>query len=89
MSKNRRLSCDWGTSNFRLYLINASTVDILAEHSTHHGIAAINTSYLNSPEENRVDHFCAYLHDQIKVIEDVHKTDLADVPIIISGMASS
>ena len=32
------ISCDWGTSNFRLRLVETKTLNVLVEHKTDQGV---------------------------------------------------
>ena len=82
------LSCDWGTSSFRLRLINVAHNAILAETTDSKGIAAVYNEWLQRgyPENNRVDFYKGILVSKIKSLADY---SLEGVPIIISGMASS
>ena len=82
------LSCDWGTSSFRLRLINLAHNSILAETTDGKGIAAVYNEWLQSghPENSRIDFYKDILLSKIKNLVDY---SLEEVPIIISGMASS
>jgi 2-dehydro-3-deoxygalactonokinase len=82
------LSCDWGTSSFRLRLINAANGSVLAETHDGKGIAAVHHEWLQSnlAENERVVFYKNILLSQLKKLTN---DSLAGVPIIISGMASS
>ena len=82
------LSCDWGTSSFRLRLINLADGSVHAETTDGKGIAAVYNEWLQSgrPENERVDFYKTILLSQIKKLKDF---SLPGLPVIISGMASS
>lgn len=82
------LSCDWGTSSFRLRLINLADSSILAEVTDGKGIAAVHYEWLQSglAENERISFYKNILLSQIVKLET---RLLEGAPIIISGMASS
>lgn len=82
------LSCDWGTSVFRLRLIDVDKCTVLAETSESWGIAALYSKWLETGLDvhARIDFYKNILLSYIKKIGQEH---LAGVPVIISGMASS
>jgi len=81
------LSCDWGTSSFRLRLIRIGDGEVLAETTEGKGIAAINNEWLNSGKaaSERVEFYQEQLASAVAAL----RTATAGLPIIISGMASS
>ena len=82
------LSCDWGTSTFRLRLVNAVKREATAELKTNDGIAEIHQQWLAAgrPEVERIDFFRRKLDDAINRLSG----DFAkNIPVILSGMASS
>lgn len=89
--KNTFLSCDWGTSAFRLRLVERETLQILAEESSKEGNAATAELWkqANQPPEQRVGFYLAIIQSHVKKLEEAVKTSLDDVPVVISGMASS
>ena len=78
------ISCDWGTSRFRLRLVDRQRQQILAEHATDEGVQNLIAPH-SEKEERR------------KLLETVLDRGLAalgvrsnlDIPVVISGMASS
>ena len=84
---NAFLSCDWGTSSFRLRLVRTGDGEVLAETRAGKGIAAINNEWLNSgkPSSERVSF---YQQQLMAAIADL-RTATSGLPVIISGMASS
>jgi 2-dehydro-3-deoxygalactonokinase len=84
-------SCDWGTSAFRLRLVNAENGKILSEIKTDQGIAVTFNSWkqLGKKENNRIIFYQGYLFEQVKKIATSFKEPGNNVPIVLSGMASS
>ena len=82
------LSCDWGTSSFRLRLISQPDLSIVAEINDDKGIAAVYNEWLQTrrPEAERVDHYKKILLSQMGRLA---VQPLPGIPLIISGMASS
>lgn len=85
------LSCDWGTSSFRLRLIETQTLTIIAEQNTTQGIAETFQKWKDSArdESDRFAFFLDIISQHIKVIEERIGEGLSAVTLIISGMASS
>ena len=90
-SETTFLSCDWGTSSFRLRLVEREGLKILAEESSKEGNAATAELWkqANQPPEDRVGFYLAIIQHHLKKLEETVKTSLDDVPVVISGMASS
>ncbi len=81
------LSCDWGTSSFRLRLIDASSLDIMKEVSSDQGIALTHTQWLSEgkPESAREAFYKKIIAEAaLKLTKDGK-----EMPVILSGMASS
>ena len=74
------LSCDWGTTSFRLRWIVDG--EILREHSDQTGCKAL----FGSSGENRADSFATHLRSAISKLDLPNSRTL---PLAISGMASS
>ena len=66
-------SCDWGTSAFRLRLVDAETLKLLSEIKTDYGIALAFELWKQTkqPEEKRIAFYQTYLFIQVKKINDV------------------
>jgi 2-dehydro-3-deoxygalactonokinase len=82
------LSCDWGTSSFRLRLIKASDGSILKETVDSRGIFTVHREWLKMslPENKRVGFYQKIL---LSLLNKLYEDSLSGIPIIISGMASS
>ena len=85
------LSCDWGTSSFRLKLVKIAGLEIIAESSTTNGIARTYELWkrMNEPEENRFAFYARNISHQIEKISQQTGRSMDNIPVIISGMASS
>lgn len=80
------ISCDWGTSNFRLRLVNTSTLEVIAEHSTNVGVKKLHQQYTESHQaETQTSYFANYLKTEIKALKFTGATPI----IVASGMATS
>lgn len=86
--KDYFLSCDWGTSSFRLTLVDRKTSTPVEQCSTSNGIKKMYHQWTQG-DTKRETFFLDYLDKQIKKIEKRAEQSLEDTPIIISGMASS
>lgn len=82
------ISCDWGTSNLRLRIIDADSQKVIAEISSDHGIARINESLKNS-NTDRFVFFRMELLREIQQLQALYDSSFQQVPVFISGMASS
>ncbi|WP_303310996.1 2-dehydro-3-deoxygalactonokinase [Hymenobacter sp. BT730] len=89
--KNTFLSCDWGTSSFRLLLVERHTLAVLAQVSSKEGNAAIAKSWqqANQPPGQRLSFYLAIVQPHLQQLEQSVQMSLKGVPLVISGMASS
>jgi 2-dehydro-3-deoxygalactonokinase len=85
------LSCDWGTTAFRLRLIEPEGIRIIEEESTKQGIADTFQLWKQSGqnEDERLPFYLDIISAHIEVIAKRTGSSLNDLPLIISGMASS
>lgn len=84
----RFLSCDWGTSTFRLRLVDAVKRETCTELVTGDGIAETYQQWLATglPESERIDFYREKLGNAInRLSEGIMK----NMPVILSGMVSS
>lgn len=79
------ISCDWGTTNFRLRVVATTDLSILAEHQTETGIRVLNDTFLKQSEVGRQDFYAAYLRSQLEALPPEHHRH----PVMVSGMASA
>ncbi len=88
---NNFLSCDWGTSAFRLRLVKTDGLKVVAEEKNNDGIAGTFKNWINEnkEEKERLFFYQSYILEQIKKLEHRLGYSLRDLPILLSGMASS
>ena len=89
---NNLLCCDWGTSSFRLRLVNKENQQILGEVAGPDGIASTFKAWHAQTENNgisRKQFFQQQLRQQISTLATTLHTNLDLVPLVLSGMASS
>ena len=79
------ISCDWGTSSCRLRVL---TDTVLASLENDIGIAATFSSWQKTTT-TRIDFYLSVLQTAITELEHQNSLDLHDIPIVLSGMASS
>lgn len=79
------VSCDWGTSNFRLRLVNTETLEVVKEHSTEKGVKKLYQEYNNQNEYEQSRFFTDYLMKQLQYLPLGKDNTL----VVASGMASS
>lgn len=92
MEENARfLSCDWGTSSFRLKLVEASGLKILADVDSDEGIAHVFQLWKQSGKDKkyRIPFYISIIQKSLQRLEKHLNTSLDDIPLVISGMASS
>lgn len=80
------LSCDWGTSHFRLRLLNAASGTIVAEVRGTEGVGPIAAA---TALADRPDAFRQALGRRVEDLSQQVGDELGRLPVIISGMASS
>jgi 2-dehydro-3-deoxygalactonokinase len=83
------ISCDWGTSTFRLRLVDKDSQQMLAEVTNQQGIAATFEEWKNADSPDRLSFYRAFLGRQIDHLQAQVNHPLKELPLILSGMASS
>ena len=83
------ISCDWGTSSFRLRLVNAETFAVVAETRSAQGIAATYALWKDQTNADRALFYSNIILQEIVLLEQRCGYSLDGVTIIISGMASA
>lgn len=89
MKKRSLLCCDWGTSNFRLSLLDIATDKVIGLVKSEQGIASTFDTWQSNPSKNRVHFFRAFLNTQVQRLASEVARNLEDIPIILTGMASA
>jgi 2-dehydro-3-deoxygalactonokinase len=90
--RNLILSCDWGTSSFRLRLVDVRGQSVLGEVLDPDGNAALHDRWLarqGQEPDSRLDFYYRHLQTQIDRLARQVPVPLAGVPVVLSGMASS
>ncbi|MDN3689991.1 2-dehydro-3-deoxygalactonokinase [Cyclobacterium jeungdonense] len=86
----RFLSCDWGTSSFRLRLVRVEDRQILGEYFSDVGVKQAFYSYKESGSgTEREQFYLDLLREGVKALERKLNVDLTETMILCSGMASS
>jgi 2-dehydro-3-deoxygalactonokinase len=88
-AKTAILSLDWGTSSFRLRLVDPTCFRVLAEEKEAAGIAATFSAWKTSGEKDRWPFYLQVIAHAIQKLEEKTGTGLKGLPLVISGMASS
>jgi 2-dehydro-3-deoxygalactonokinase len=85
------ISCDWGTTSFRLRAVEYPSGRVVAALHTDEGILSTFTDWQSSglPEQQRAGFYRAILHTAIDRLQRENAIDLHGSPVILSGMASS
>ena len=81
MSNFRFISCDWGTSNFRIRMVQVPEFKILAEVKNNRGVAQFDPQ---NPES-----FESHLLEALKQLDQQLEIPISNETLMISGMASA
>ena len=79
------ISCDWGTSNFRLKLVRTEDLSVYKESSTSDGVKVLFERFKASGEIDQKQFFSNFLVDQVNVLPNADQAGF----VICSGMSSS
>lgn len=84
------MSCDWGTSNFRLRLIDTATLGVILSSQSDEGVAKVFEQWQQAGEPtDRILFYQNIIQQHVGALERLAGRSLAGVPIVASGMASS
>lgn len=85
------ISCDWGTSSFRLRLVEMTGVAVIAEENSADGVARVFDLWKQTgrPENSRFSFYVERIRTGIGSIEKKSGYSLEGIPVVISGMATS
>jgi len=85
------LSCDWGTTSFRIRLSDIQTGEVLAEETSAEGIAQTFDRWQQAggQEEERAAFYLDVVNRHIKTLEEKVNRSLKGTKLVISGMASA
>jgi 2-dehydro-3-deoxygalactonokinase len=79
------ISCDWGTTNFRLRLVETNSLKVIQEHQTGQGVRFVYQQFMGQNSCSQTEFFGEYLKQQIGTLPTEHRQHL----VVISGMASA
>ena len=80
------ISCDWGTSNFRLRLVEKDTLKVLKTIETNDGVKNVHNRFKEqSLEKDQTSYFLDFLKNKIASLTLSSKKSI----VVVSGMASS
>lgn len=79
------ISGDWGTSNFRLRVVEVDSLKVITERKTEYGIKSLYQKFKEQSERSQFQFFSNYLTDQIASLPKAHQQH----PLVLSGMASA
>lgn len=79
------ISCDWGTSNFRLRVIDTETLAILDEYKTTRGVKEVYGEFRAQRKVDQGRFFSNFLMEELKKVTDLSEDNV----IVASGMISS
>ncbi len=82
------LSCDWGTTSFRLRLVSSGDLSVLAEETSDQGIAMTYGKWQREGTEREL-FYAAVLQEALQKLSRKVSTPLHEVPVVLSGMASA
>ncbi len=87
----RFLSCDWGTSAFRLRLVEVATRRVIAASRGDQGIAATFADWKAAGDKggDRGSHFTRVITHHLQRVAEEAGSSVDGLPLVISGMASS
>ncbi|UYZ64071.1 2-dehydro-3-deoxygalactonokinase [Hymenobacter weizhouensis] len=87
----RFLSCDWGTTSFRLKLVEGPELRVVAAATSKEGNAATFERWQQArqPPEQRLGFYLEVVRPHVRRLEEQAGESLAGVPLVVSGMASS
>lgn len=79
------ISCDWGTSNFRLAVVKTENLEIVSEYKSDKGIKVLYNEFLQQNHLSQEDYFSNYLLSAVKKLPK----QFHELLIVSSGMATS
>ncbi|MFB2118435.1 2-dehydro-3-deoxygalactonokinase [Parapedobacter sp. 2B3] len=88
------VSCDWGTSSLRIHLLDSESRNIIDSDHSGQGCAVfyetwIETACGHPPAGSRDGYYLGYLQSKWKPLCARNHVNPENVPVVISGMASS
>jgi 2-dehydro-3-deoxygalactonokinase len=80
------VNCDWGTTRLRLRVVDSDSLQVEAEYRSQDGVASVAQAY---PAKSRPEAYRTLLVEGLSVLAASGASEIAGLPILISGMASS
>jgi 2-dehydro-3-deoxygalactonokinase len=84
---SRFFSCDWGTTSFRLRLVDAGAGEVVSQRQESSGVKSLSTKMEAGGGAGNV--FADFLRGQLRLLAGPDPALLDGVSVMISGMASS
>lgn len=90
-ASSRFLSCDWGTSSFRLNLVRSAAEGGVTGVTSSDGIGAVHQAWQarGASRDERERTYLAVVAKQVARLAGLTGRSLEGVPLVISGMASA
>ncbi|HTR31112.1 MAG TPA: 2-dehydro-3-deoxygalactonokinase [Puia sp.] len=88
---NLLISCDWGTTNLRIRLVDADRREAIGEASDPEGVATVFSRWKESgrrPDE-RIGFYQSVLARHVELLRRHTNYSVSGLPMVLSGMASS
>lgn len=79
------ISCDWGTSNLRIRLVDVNSLAILKELKSDDGIKFLYQKFTAQNQKDQLSFYLSFLKKKIKLL----KPENDNYSVVCSGMASS
>jgi 2-dehydro-3-deoxygalactonokinase len=85
------LSCDWGTSSFRLRLVEIANAKIITTEHSDQGIAKVFETWKRGggSEHVRFSFYVNVIEQHVEALGKKLNSSLENIPLVISGMACS
>jgi len=84
------LCCDWGSSSFRMLLVDRRDMKVVGQVTNGEGIFKCFEKWKEKhKEKTRIEFYYKRISRAIQKIESELQCNLRNVPVVISGMASS
>lgn len=80
------ISCDWGTSNFRIHAVNRATLEVISSVKSDEGVKARFRKFKAQREVPRTEFYLSYLMEEIQKLDIPHPKNTV---IVGSGMLTS
>ena len=79
------ISCDWGTTNFRLYVVGTDTLEIEYRIESKEGIKPLYNRFIYTNHNNQFEFYRSFILDQIHQLPK----EFQNLDMVIGGMASA